>query len=202
MAVGDTGDPLLKLLLIGESSVGKSCILLRYAENKFQESFFTTVGIDFKVRQCVLSGRRVRLQVWDTAGQEKFRTITKAYYRGAHGILLVFDVSNADTFAQCQGWMNSIRENITDPVSIALVGNKCDLDRMVSVDQAEAFAREYGVQYFETSAKTGLNVESTIMTVAKMAIDNNQMTRDATESRSVRLSSVTAMRKQKSKGCC
>jgi small GTP-binding protein len=202
MALGDASDPLVKLLLIGESSVGKSCILLRYSENKFQESFFTTVGIDFKVRHCVINDRRVRLQVWDTAGQEKFRTITKAYYRGAHGILLVFDISNAETFAQSQGWMNSIRENITDPVSIALVGNKSDLERQVPVEQAEAFAREYGVQYFETSAKTGTNIESTIIAVAKMAMDNNQMALDAGETRNVRLGSVNAQRKKKSKGCC
>jgi small GTP-binding protein len=200
--LGDTGDPLIKLLLIGESSVGKSCILLRYAENKFQEGFFTTVGIDFKVRHCVINDKRVRLQVWDTAGQEKFRTITKAYYRGAHGILLVFDVSNPDTFAQSQGWMNSIRENITDPVSIVLVGNKCDLERAVTVEQAEAFAREYGVQYFETSAKTGTNIESTIMAVAKMAVDNNHMTLDAGEAMNVRLGCVNVKRQKKSKGCC
>jgi small GTP-binding protein len=167
-----TSDPLLKLLLIGESSVGKSCLLLRYADNRFQEGYFTTIGIDFKVRSVTIENTKVRLQIWDTAGQEQFRTITKAYYHGAHGILLVFDVSNAETFAQCQGWMNSISESLSDPVEIALVGNKCDMERQVTKEQAQEFADRYGVRYFETSAKTGENVESTFLEVAKMVVSN------------------------------
>jgi small GTP-binding protein len=159
-----SNDPLLKLLLIGESSVGKSCLLLRYADNKFQESFFTTVGIDFKVRAVTVDNLKVRLQVWDTAGQEKFRTITKAYYRGAHGILLVFDVSNADTFAQCQGWMNSISENLSDPVVIVLVGNKCDLVDKIEVTEKEAktWADGMDVLYFQTSALNGEGIKEMV----------------------------------------
>ena len=159
----DTGETLIKLLILGESAVGKSCLLLRFAEGKFNESFLTTIGIDFKVRHIVIDDAKVKLQIWDTAGQEKFRTITKAYYRGANGILLVFDLTSRDSFTKIRGWMTSINEAIGGSVDIFLVGNKCDMERTVTKEEAQAIANEYNIQYFETSAKTGLNVESTFI---------------------------------------
>jgi small GTP-binding protein len=114
--------------------------------------------------------KAIRLQVWDTAGEERFLMITKAYYRGAQGILLVFDVSNADTFGQCQGWMNSITESLSDPVEVVLVGNKGDLERQVSSEEAQAFANKYNVRYFETSSKTGQNVEAAFLEVSKAVV--------------------------------
>jgi small GTP-binding protein len=199
MSAEDGDSPLVKLLLIGESSVGKTCLLIRYAENRFQDTFFTTVGMDFKGRTVVICDRKVRLQIWDTAGQEKFRAIAGAYYRGAHGILLVFDVTNQFTFAQTRGWMSSIRENTTSSVAIILVGNKCDLPRQVTVKQAQEFAQEYGVQYYETSAKDGMHVESTFMALAKMAVENQIGILDRTDARRMSLSDPRA---RKSKGCC
>jgi small GTP-binding protein len=201
MSAEDGDGPLVKLLLIGESSVGKTCLLIRYAENRFQDTFFTTVGMDFKGRTVVICDRKVRLQIWDTAGQEKFRGIARAYYRGAHGILLVFDVTNQFTFAQTRGWMSSIRENTTSSVAIILVGNKCDLPRQVTVEQAQAFAQEYGIQYYETSAKDGMHVESTFMALAKMAVENEMGILDRTDARRRRMS-LSDPRARKSKGCC
>jgi small GTP-binding protein len=169
-------ETLVKLLLIGESAVGKSCLLLRFAENKFQESFLSTIGIDFKVRHVEINDTKVKLQIWDTAGQEKFRTITKAYYRGAHGIMLVFDVTNVDTFTQTRQWINSIHENVTDPVAIILIGNKVDMEgRKVTKEQAQALADEFKVEYFETSAKDGSNVESTFFHLATVILNDKQM---------------------------
>ena len=100
-------EELLKILIIGESAVGKSCLLLRYTDNRFTEAFMTTIGVDFKTKFLHIDGDEVKLQIWDTAGQEKFRAITKAYYRGAHGILVVFDISRRDTFNQTKGWIDS-----------------------------------------------------------------------------------------------
>jgi small GTP-binding protein len=167
-------ETLIKLLIIGESAVGKSCLLLRFAENKFTDNFLTTIGIDFKVRHVEIENTKVRLQVWDTAGQEKFRTITKAYYRGAHGILLVYDVTSVDSFDQTRQWMKSIQDNTTDPVSVIFVGNKCDMERTVPLEDAQALANEFGVEYYETSAKDGRNVESTFFRLAKLILDRQQ----------------------------
>jgi small GTP-binding protein len=167
-----TADELLKILVIGESAVGKSCLLLRYTDDRFQETFMTTIGVDFKTKFVVIDNVRVKLQIWDTAGQEKFRAITKAYYRGAHGILVVFDISRRDTFNQTKVWIDSIRDGSGDanPIDVILVGNKCDLDRAVTREEAESLAKQFQINYYETSAKEAVNVETAFLALATMAL--------------------------------
>lgn len=166
-----TEEQLLKILVIGESAVGKSCLLLRYTDNKFQESFMTTIGVDFKTKHIEIDGQQVKLQIWDTAGQEKFRAITKAYYRGAHGILVVFDISRRDTFNQTRMWIDSIKDSTeASPIDVILVGNKSDLERAVSKEEAQNLADQYKIQYFETSAKENNNVEQAFLELATMAL--------------------------------
>ena len=164
-------DQLLKILVIGESAVGKSCLLLRYTDNKFQEQFMTTIGVDFKTKKIEIDGQNVKLQIWDTAGQEKFRAITKAYYRGAHGILVVFDISRRDTFNQTRMWIDSIKDSTeASPIDVILVGNKSDLVRAVTREEAEELADQYKIKYFETSAKENSNVEQAFRELATMAL--------------------------------
>jgi small GTP-binding protein len=165
-------EELLKILVIGESAVGKSCLLLRYTDDKFQDTFMTTIGVDFKTKFITVDGTAVKLQIWDTAGQEKFRSITKAYYRGAHGILVVFDVSRRDTFNQTRVWIDSIRDSSADsnPIDVIIVGNKCDLERAVTRDEAEGLAQQFQLPYFETSAKESVNVDQAFQSLATMAL--------------------------------
>jgi len=120
-------DYLIKLLLIGDSGVGKSCLLLRFSDDSFTPSFITTIGIDFKIRTIDLDGKRIKLQIWDTAGQERFRTITTAYYRGAMGILLVYDVTDEKSFGNIRNWIRNIEQHATESVNKILIGNKCDM---------------------------------------------------------------------------
>lgn len=148
----------IKILLIGDSGVGKSCLLIRYADNMFNDSFVPTIGVDFKTKYINVDGQQVKLQLWDTAGQEKFRSLTKAYMHGAKGILVVFDISDRDTFIQSGYWIDMIRES-DDSVDLILVGNKCDLDHVVSAEEIEIFTKKYDIHYFETSAKDNTNVE-------------------------------------------
>jgi small GTP-binding protein len=192
------GETLVKLLIIGESAVGKSCLLLRFAEDSFSETFLSTIGIDFKVRPVEIDGQKVKLQIWDTAGQEQFRTITKAYYRGAHGIMLVFDVTKRETFEQTRQWMASIRENVTDEVATILIGNKSDMpDRIISREEGEGMAKEFGVEYFETSAKSGEGVESTFIHLATGIMKNKDRIM-AKKGAAV----PVAKKKEDGKGCC
>ena len=121
-------DHLVKLLLIGDSGVGKSCLLLRFSDDQFTASFITTIGIDFKVKTVDLEGKRVKLQIWDTAGQERFRTITSAYYRGAMGILLTYDVTDRRSFENVRNWMANVKEHASERVVVSLVGNKDDCE--------------------------------------------------------------------------
>ncbi|CAN6346550.1 unnamed protein product, partial [Urochloa humidicola] len=162
-------DYLIKLLLIGDSGVGKSCLLLRFSDGSFTTSFITTIGIDFKIRTIELDGKRIKLQIWDTAGQERFRTITTAYYRGAMGILLVYDVTDESSFNNIRNWIRNIEQHASDNVNKILVGNKADMDeskRAVPTAKGQALADEYGIKFFETSAKTNLNVEQVFFSIA------------------------------------
>jgi len=149
--------------------VGKSCLLLRFSEDQFTSSFITTIGIDFKIRTVELDGKRVKLQIWDTAGQERFRTITNAYYRGAQGILLTYDVTDEGSFNNVRNWMRNIEQHATDGVSKILVGNKSDAEekRVISTEQGLALAEEFGIPFFETSAKANTNVEDAFFAIAR-----------------------------------
>jgi len=162
-------DYLIKLLLIGDSGVGKSCLLLRFSDDSFIPSFITTIGIDFKIRTIELEGKRIKLQIWDTAGQERFRTITTAYYRGAMGILLVYDVTDEKSFGNIRNWIRNIEQHATESVNKMLIGNKCDMTdkKVVDTDKGKALADEYGIKFFETSAKNSINVEEAFVTLAK-----------------------------------
>jgi Ras-related protein Rab-8A len=162
-------DHLIKLLIIGDSGVGKSCLLLRFTDDTFTPSFITTIGIDFKIRNIELDGKRIKLQIWDTAGQERFRTITTAYYRGAMGIMLAYDVTDMRTFDNIRNWMKSIEQHASESVDRILVGNKCDLSekRVVSTEMGKALADEYSIKFFECSAKNSINVEEAFISLAR-----------------------------------
>lgn len=158
-------DYLFKLLLIGDSGVGKSCLLLRFADDSYLESYISTIGVDFKIRTVEQDGKTIKLQIWDTAGQERFRTITSSYYRGAHGIIVVYDVTDMESFNNVRQWLNEIDRYASDNVNKLLVGNKCDLEanRAVPYETAKAFADEIGIPFMETSAKDATNVEQAFM---------------------------------------
>lgn len=155
----DDYDYLLKILLVGDMGVGKSCILSRYCDNEFNDIHQSTIGVDFKVRTIKLPQSRkcVKMQLWDTAGQERFRTVTTSYYRGAHGAFVVFDVTNELSFRNVEKWIDEIRRytpsHQTGP--IVVIGNKVDseLKRCVSREDAQVLTQRLGVKYFETSAK-------------------------------------------------
>ncbi|KAF5744026.1 Ras-related small GTP-binding family protein [Tripterygium wilfordii] len=161
-------DYLFKLLLIGDSSVGKSCLLLKFADDSYVDSYISTIGVDFKIRTVELDGKTIKLQIWDTAGQERFRTITSSYYRGAHGIIIVYDVTEMESFNNVKQWLNEIDRYANDSVCKLLVGNKCDLveNKVVDTQTAKAFADELGIPFLETSAKDSINVEQAFLTMA------------------------------------
>ncbi|KAM9852094.1 protein ENTREP3 [Aulostomus maculatus] len=162
-------DFLFKLLLIGDSGVGKTCLIIRFAEDNFNSTYISTIGIDFKVKTIDVDGKKVKLQVWDTAGQERFKTITTAYYRGAMGIILVYDITDEKSFENIQNWMKSIKENASAGVSRMLLGNKCDIEakRKVSKETGEKLAKDHGIRFFETSAKSSINVEESFLALAR-----------------------------------
>ncbi|VDP24140.1 unnamed protein product [Schistosoma margrebowiei] len=168
---------LFKYIIIGDTAVGKSCLLLQFTDQRFQPVYDLTIGVEFGARMVNIGDKQIKLQVWDTAGQESFRSITRSYYRGAAGALLVYDVTRRDTFNHLASWLQDARQHASPNMVITLVGNKCDLDarREVKQEEAEAFARENNLLFLETSAKTGVNVEQAFATTARAIYERLQL---------------------------
>ncbi|BFF99185.1 ras-related protein Rab-26 [Drosophila madeirensis] len=164
-------DIMGKVIMLGDSGVGKTSLLIRFRDGRYVPSYFlSTVGIDFRNKVVVVDGTRVKLQIWDTAGQERFRSVTHAYYRDAHALLLLYDVTNKTTYDNIRAWLGEIREYAQEDVVIVLIGNKADCsgsERQVKREDGERLGREHNVPFMETSAKTGLNVELAFTAVAR-----------------------------------
>jgi small GTP-binding protein len=164
-------DCMLKLVIIGDSGVGKSCLLRRFAENTYTDSMRSTVGVDFLNRRVDLDGRGVEFQLWDTAGQERFRASMVSYYRGAQGILLVYDVTDKKSFEHLDRWLVDIEKHAGKSCKRVLVGNKCDRvsERVVDFGDAQAWGVANEIEVFETSAKEGVMVDETFLTLVRLS---------------------------------
>ena len=189
---------LSKILVIGDGAVGKSCIIRRYVDNEFENTHLQTVGLDFKLKNIQLDdGNSLKAQIWDTAGQERFHSITRNYFKNAHGIILIYDVTLIESFHNVKNWIKQIKKEASDKVSIILVGNKIDMEnkRAVSNEEGEKIADENGLKFFECSAKTGENIEQIFKEVAKKILENfsNVEEKDTTKLKN---------KKNQKKGCC
>ena len=171
-------DFIFKVLLLGNSDVGKSSMLLRFVDSVWNDAFTPTIGVDFKVKTLEINNKRVKMQIWDTAGQERFRTVVSTYFRGAHGILLLYDVTNKDSFKNLENWLIEIEKNSNQKVLKILIGNKCDLteDREITTEEGQTFANRNGMEFMETSAKMNTNVTEAFETLGKLMIEFNSKT--------------------------
>lgn len=167
MAEGSNFDYLFKVVLIGDSGVGKSNLLSRFTRNEFNLETKSTIGVEFATRTISVDGKTLKAQIWDTAGQERYRAITAAYYRGAVGALLVYDISKHATYVNVTRWLKELRDHADSNIVIMLVGNKSDLKhlRAVPTEEAKAFSTENGLSFIETSALDASNVESAFQTI-------------------------------------
>jgi len=157
-------DSVYKVLILGDSSVGKTCFLLKYTDKVFNEVYMSTIGLDYRLKTLTLkSGKKVKLQIWDTAGQDRFRTITKNYYKGANGIILIYDVTSSETYENVENWISQIKEEASPNVVIYLVGNKVDMEdkRKVTTEEGQKIADENNLPFIETSAKSDININET-----------------------------------------
>ena len=152
-------DYLFKILLIGEATAGKTPFLLRYTDDSFKANHLTTIGIDFKIKIININGKLIKLQIWDTAGQKEFRTITKTYFKGTHGIILLYDVADQDSFSNIPNWMKQIENNAPNNACKVLVGNNCEKpDRVVTEEEGKKMADDFSMAFFEASPKTNQNI--------------------------------------------
>lgn len=204
----DKDNMVAKILTIGESGVGKTCILLRYTDNKFIKHHLTTIGIDYKTKDVNINGKSIKLKIWDTAGQERFRNITQQYYKGADGIVLVFDLTDRNSFEKVREWMKQIQSYTQkESIAIVLLGNKCDAEnKAVSLKEASDIAGEFNLKFFETSAMNNINIEESFkqlsMEIMKIK-ESKSASYNSTPMESHQLKPMDkAEAKQKKKGCC
>jgi Ras-related protein Rab-1A len=192
-----------KILTIGESNVGKTCVLRRFVENKFLKTHLATIGIDFKTKNITVDDKEIKLKIWDTAGQERFRNITNQYYKGADGIILIFDITDQNSFDKIQDWINQINSNTqTDEIGLILIGNKKDLDsnRVITFKEGDALGKELGIKYFETSALSGEGIEEAFKYVAKEILKKKKLDNNDDKGK-IDLESNKNRKKNKD-GCC
>ena len=166
-------DYLLKIVLIGDAAVGKSSLLLRYIDDYFEDTYICTIGVDFKIKSLEMQGKRVKLQIWDTAGQERFKPITNCYFRGSHGCVAVYDITNRETFNNVRTWVQDYREHnsIESGQNIVLIGNKKDSgERVVSFEEGQDLADSFEAEFLECSAKSGDGVSQLFETIARVIV--------------------------------
>ena len=174
----------LKIIILGSSEVGKTCIYNRYFHNDFKENLLSTIGIDFQTKFFKFDGQKVKANFIDTAGQEKFRAISVNYLKGTDGVILVFDITNKETFDLLETWLNELKDTNKSDVSKVLIGNKCDLvnERQVDAEEAKSLAEKINCNYYEASAKTGQNINEALDEIARISYDNYQKMEERVDS--------------------
>ena len=171
----DDFDLKLKIMVLGESMVGKTSLITRYTNDKFGGRYLCTVGIDFQKKKIEKNGKRVLLQIWDTAGQERFRNVTKNYFHTSQGFVLAYDINNKESFEKVQFWIEEIKANAEEKIKCILIGTKCDLDkREVSEEEGQNLGEQYGYKFLETSAKENINIDETFETLVSEIMNNFQ----------------------------
>jgi small GTP-binding protein len=200
-------DYTFKFIIVGDGGVGKSCLLLQFTDRRFEQLHDVTIGVEFGSKQLLIDDKNIKIQIWDTAGQEVFKSIVRSYFRGALGALLVFDITNYNSFHNIKSWLNDVTLYSNFPISMILIGNKSDLEskRQVSKIEAQKFADDNNIQYIETCCKNGLNVDEAFINVAKKIL--NDVHNGKIDSSYVSMIKKTITPKQKSnfqeqQSCC
>ena len=197
---------IFKVLLLGNSNVGKSSLFLRFVDDIWNDTFVPTIGVDFKIKTFDIDEKKIKMQIWDTAGQERFKNIIASYYRGAHGILLIYDVTDKDSFKNLSNWLIEIEKNASKNVLKVLIGNKADLEdkRVITYNQGKDFADAYGLKFIETSAKKNMNVNEAFETLGRelMKASSDKKINNQKENKTISVSKAQDLNTPQKEGCC
>jgi len=197
---------IFKVLLLGNSNVGKSSLFLRFVDDIWNDTFVPTIGVDFKIKTFNIDEKKIKMQIWDTAGQERFKNIIASYYRGAHGILLIYDVTDKESFKNLSNWLIEIEKNASKNVLKVLIGNKTDLEdkRVITYSQGKEFADSYGLKYIETSAKKNMNVNEAFETLGRelMQASDDKKIGKPSHNKKISVAKAEDLNQEQKKGCC
>ena len=176
MTKGKDYDYIFKIVLIGDTCVGKSCILVRFSDDMFVDNYVTTIGVDFRFKTMIIKNKIAKIQIWDTAGEERYRSITTAYYRGAAAIIICCDITNKDSFYNLNNWIDEIVKYTDKDVDKLILMNKCDLveERQIEKNEIKKFEKENGIKIMEVSAKTGEGIDKAFEYIIEKLIDKNE----------------------------
>ena len=179
---GKDYDYIFKIVLIGDTCVGKSCILVRFSDDVFVENYVTTIGVDFRFKTMIVKNKIAKIQIWDTAGQERYRSITTAYYRGAAAIIICCDSTNKESFYNINNWIGEISKYTDKDVDKLILMNKCDLvqERQIDKNEISKFEKESGLKIMEVSAKTGNGIDKSFEYIIEKLIDKNEKKNNST----------------------
>ena len=197
-------DLKIRLMLIGDSNVGKTSIIKRYCNNQFSPSYISTVGIDFETKYLRLNGKIINLQIWDTAGQERYKVLAKNYYKNSDGFIIVYDITDKKSFNNVANWITQIKDSASENVKCVLLGNKCDLEelRQVDINQGKDLANNYHLKFYETSAQKGNNIQKVFTDLVKGFLNDDNFVNDSERSSiSTEQRNLRRARNQK-KNCC
>ena len=191
-------------MLIGDLGVGKSCVILRYVEGDFPGNIMSSIGVDFKTKKIDLDDRLIKMQIWDTAGHEKFRTITTSYYKSAHAIIILYDITQKTSFDHIKNWITEIDKFGKQGVLKVIVGNKLDLEnnRKISKEDAENLALKYGLKLWEVSAKDNTNIEEMFVDTIKTLLEKNSKIISESSSMGNNIKLSKNIKNKKNKKCC
>ena len=200
----DYYDEKIKLMIIGETKTGKTSLISRYCKGDFAESpYLSTIGIDFQIKNLTINSKKIRLQIWDTAGQERFRNIAKNYYQSSDGFIIVYDITNSESFQTLDYWVEEIKSNSHEFTKMILVGNKCDLEeeRQVKKEEGKDYAKKEKIKFYEVSAKEGTNINTAFDTLVKDILSTYSPS-ELMKKRGSKMLSIPVLQQQKKSSCC
>ena len=207
-AIEQDFDEKIKLMILGDSSVGKSSILRKYCKNEFLDKYITTIGIDFQIKYLTINNKKIKLQVWDTAGQERYRVVTKNYFNTSDGFIIIYDITNRETFTNINNWIEQITTIVGNNVKCVIFGNKNDLNnkRKVETDEGKELAEKFNFKFFETSAKEGNNIEEGFKSITMDILDDISSVKERRNNTSIlktkRGKKLNNNKEDNKKSCC
>ena len=207
-AIEQDFDEKIKLMILGDSSVGKSSILRKYCKNEFLDKYITTIGIDFQIKNLTINNKKIKLQVWDTAGQERYRVVTKNYFNTSDGFIIIYDITNRETFTNINNWIEQITTIVGNNVKCVIFGNKNDLNnkRKVETDEGKELAEKFNFKFFETSAKEGNNIEEGFKSLTMDILDDISSVKERRNNTSIlktkRGKKLNNNKEDNKKSCC
>ena len=195
-------DVLIKLMLLGDSTVGKTSILKRYSKNQFNPNYISSIGVDFETKYIKVGKKTINLQIWDTAGQERFKVIAKNYYNKSDGFIIVYDITNKKSFDSVSNWVDQIKESATNDNKNIILGNKCDLEneRKVSKIEGDNLAKTHKGKFFEVSAQNGKNIDKSFLSIIQNILQDDNLS--SSSGRGSKLDKQTLSTKGQKKKCC